>query len=121
MNIMGHVTLMGSLDSVAGGISVHFGPTPRRAAAPAAPATGLARRRPFASVEAAIAAIEALDRELRKFELAVDDGLQDYLGVQMAQITDCALTRGWEPVGFVQDEGFRVYRYERVRGRRRLG
>ncbi|MFS2053842.1 hypothetical protein ACEN8K_33940, partial [Variovorax sp. CT11-76] len=52
---------------------------------------------------------------------ARDDGLQDYLGVQMAQITDCALTRGWEPVGFVQDEGFRVYRYERVRGRRRLG
>lgn len=76
---------------------------------------------PFTSVDAAIAAVEALDGELEKFELAVADSLQDYLGVQMAQITDCALTRGWEPVGFVQDEGFRVYRYERVRGRRRLG
>ncbi|TAJ57837.1 MAG: hypothetical protein EPO53_36745 [Variovorax sp.] len=119
MNIMGHVTLMGSLDSVEGGISVDFGPKPRREAPPATPGLGLARRRPFASVAAAIAAIEALDRELRKFELAVDDVLQDYLGVQMAQITDCALTRGWEPVGFVQDEGFRVYRYERVRGRSR--
>ncbi len=121
MNIMGNVTLMGSLDSVEGGISVDFGPKPRRVAPPSAPAPGRARRRPFSSVEAAVAAIEALDRGLHKFELAVDDGLQDYLGVQMAQITDCALTRGWEPVGFVQDEGFRVYRYERVRGRRRLG
>ena len=40
------------------------------------------------------------------------DSLQDYLGVQMAQITDCALARGWEPLSFMQREGFRVYRYE---------
>lgn len=71
--------------------------------------------RPFGNVEAAIAAIEALDRDLRKFELAVADSLQDHIGVQMAQITDSALARGWEPISFVQKDGFRVYRYKAMR------
>ncbi|RQO56507.1 hypothetical protein DBV14_10325 [Variovorax sp. KBW07] len=71
--------------------------------------------RPFGDVEAAIAAIEALDRDLRKFELAVADSLQDHIGLQMAQITDSALARGWEPISFVQKDGFRVYRYKAMR------
>ncbi len=76
---------------------------------------------PFTSVDAAIAAVEALDGELEKFELAVADNLQDYLGVQMAQITDSALARGWEPVSFLQKEGFRLYRYEAMRRYTRRG
>jgi hypothetical protein len=76
---------------------------------------------PFTSVDAAIAAVEALDGELEKFELAVADNLQDYLGVQMAQITDSALARGWEPVSFLQKEGFRLYRYEAMRSYTRRG
>jgi len=75
--------------------------------------------RPFTSVDAAVAAVESLDRDLKKFELAVADSLQDYLGVQMAQITDCALARGWEPVSFMQRDGFRVYRYEAMRSPRK--
>ncbi|OAK58862.1 hypothetical protein A3K87_27905 [Variovorax paradoxus] len=76
---------------------------------------------PFTSVDAAIAAVEALDGGLEKFELAVADSLQDYLGVQMAQITDSALARGWEPVSFLQKEGFRLYRYEAMRSYTRRG
>jgi hypothetical protein len=76
---------------------------------------------PFTSVDAAIAAVEALDGELEKFELAVADSLQDYLGVQMAQITDIALARGWEPVSFMQKNGFRLYRYEAMRSYTRRG
>lgn len=68
--------------------------------------------RAFTTVAAAIEALDALDGELRKFEIALADSLQDYLGVNMAMITDRALARGWEPCGFVQKNGFRVYRYE---------
>jgi len=71
--------------------------------------------RPFTDVEAAMAAVEALDGELRKFELAVGDNLQDSIGLQMAQITDRALARGWEPSGFIQKDGFRLYRYRAMR------
>jgi len=70
---------------------------------------------PYASVEGAIAAIDALDRGLREFELSVSDNLQDYLGVQMAQITDRALARGWEPISFMQKNGFRRYRFKAMR------
>ncbi|MBJ2154455.1 hypothetical protein [Variovorax sp. IB41] len=70
---------------------------------------------PFSSVEGAIAAIDALDRGLREFELSVSDNLQDYLGVQMAQITDRALARGWEPISFMQKNGFRRYRFKAMR------
>jgi hypothetical protein len=71
--------------------------------------------KPFTDVEAAIAAVEAFDKEVKKFELAIGDNLQDCIGLQMAQITDRALARGWEPCGFVQKNGFRLYRYEAMR------
>ncbi|MET3496550.1 hypothetical protein [Variovorax boronicumulans] len=70
---------------------------------------------PFTRVEAAIAAVEGFDRDLRKFDLAVADSLQDPIGLQMAQITDRALARGWEPISFVQKNGFRLYRYKAMR------
>ncbi|MGJ7615404.1 MULTISPECIES: hypothetical protein [unclassified Variovorax] len=109
---------IGGLDGMDGGTSVNFGAD--QAPRPYRPRTlvrsnEVTRVRPFLTVEAAVTAIESLDRELRKFELAVADSLQDYLGVQMAQINDCALARGWEPLSFMQREGFRVYRYEAMR------
>ena len=70
---------------------------------------------PFNRVEAAIAAVEGFDRDLRKFDLAVSDNLQDAIGLQMAQITDRALARGWEPISFVQKDGFRLYRFKAMR------
>ncbi|WP_256098910.1 hypothetical protein [Variovorax sp. SG517] len=115
MSAMSAMSSIGGLNGMEGGASVDFGPEstlPERSHSHARQVTHV---RPFSSVEAAIAAIESLDRELKKFELAVADSLQDYLGVQMAQITDSALARGWEPLSFIQKDGFRVYRYEAIR------
>jgi hypothetical protein len=70
---------------------------------------------PFTEVDAAIAAVEGFGREIRKFDLAVADNLQDAIGLQMAQITDRALARGWEPISFVQKSGFRLYRFKAMR------
>lgn len=98
-----------------GGVRVNFAPDSSRQArsrprSPQEPAV-----QPFSSVDEAIAAVDALDSELDKFELAVADSLQDHLGVQMAQINDRALARGWEPLSFVQQNGFRRYRYKAMR------
>lgn len=107
---------IGGLNGMEGGAIVNFGAEPvaphslPRSSSPMAHAL-----RPFGNVEAAIAAIEALDRDLRKFEIAVADNLQDYLGLQMALITDSALARGWEPISFMQKDGFRLYRYKAMR------
>ncbi|WP_295978962.1 hypothetical protein [uncultured Variovorax sp.] len=119
MSSMTTMSAIGGLNGMEGGASVNLSAEPYDE--PRAPerSKGMTHVRPFTCVEAAIAAVESLERELRKFELAVADSLQDYLGVQMAQITDCALARGWEPVSFMQHEGFRVYRYEAMRSPRR--
>jgi hypothetical protein len=70
---------------------------------------------PFTEVDDAIAAVEGFNREIRKFDLAVADNLQDAIGLQMAQIADRALARGWEPISFVQKDGFRLYRFKAMR------
>jgi hypothetical protein len=106
---------MTGLNAAEGGASVSFAPKRQRARRARGGEAVRVSVQPFTSVEAAIAALDALDRALEKFELAVDDSLQDYLGVQMAQITDRALARGWEPLSFVQKNGFRLYRYESMR------
>ncbi|WP_432731768.1 hypothetical protein [Variovorax sp. W6] len=125
MSSMAGMSAIGGLNGMEGGASVNFSaepPAEMHAPERSSGSKGVTHVRPFTSVEAAIAAVESLDRDLKKFELAVADSLQDYLGVQMAQITDCALARGWEPVSFMQRDGFRVYRYEAMpayKGRRK--
>ncbi|KQW57221.1 hypothetical protein [Variovorax sp. Root411] len=122
MNAVSSMGAIGGLNGMEGGASVNFSAEHPANEPTAARSKGVTHVRPFTRVEAAIAAVESLDRELKKFELAVADSLQDYLGVQMAQITDCALARGWEPVSFMQKDGFRVYRYEAMpayKGRRK--
>ncbi len=120
MNAMSSMAAIGGLNGMEGGASVNFSADP-----PEAPALARQGRDAHASLHqrrgchrgTGIAGPRA-----QKFELAVADSLQDYLGVQMAPITDCALARGWEPVSFLQKDGFRVYRYEAMRsykGRKR--
>ena len=46
------------------------------------------------------------------FALPISDQLQDSWGVNMAIIMDALLDKGWEPNGFEQREGFRIYRYK---------
>ena len=67
---------------------------------------------PITNVEEAKRAIESFEGGPEDFALPISDGMQDQLGMNMAIITDCALARGWEPGGFEQRQGFRVYRYK---------
>jgi hypothetical protein len=46
------------------------------------------------------------------FRLPISDELQDPAGVNMAIISDHILERGWEPDGYSQEPGFRIYNYK---------
>jgi hypothetical protein len=106
---------MNGLNGNEGGTRVSFPSDGARKTSLRVRGTDLTPMHPYSSVEGAVAAIDALDRRLREFELSVSDELQDYLGVQMAQITDRALARGWEPISFMQKNGFRRYRFKAMR------
>jgi hypothetical protein len=67
---------------------------------------------PLDNVDRARALVDAFDGDPSEFALAVADRLLDPVGVNMALITDRALARGWEPDGFEQRVGFRIYRYK---------
>jgi len=47
-----------------------------------------------------------------QFVLAVPEALLDPVGMNMALITDRVLARGWQPDGFEQHDGYRLYRYK---------
>lgn len=55
--------------------------------------------------------IESFEGEPEEFQLPISDELQDPIGMNMAIITDIVLKRGWMPDGFLQKEGFRIYKY----------
>lgn len=67
---------------------------------------------PISNIDDAKRAIEAHEGNAEDFELPISDELQDPVGINMAIITDDILARGWEPNGFVQKEGFRIYLYK---------
>jgi hypothetical protein len=69
---------------------------------------------PFSEVKAAVAAIESFSGRPEEFVLPIDDSLQDPIGIYMAIIGDKILARRWEPNGFEQKEGYRVYRYKEM-------
>lgn len=66
---------------------------------------------PHTTIEAARESIENFGGAPEDFSLPVSDDLNDSMGVAMAVLTDAALARGWEPAGFEQRNGYRVYRY----------
>lgn len=67
------------------------------------------------SIEEANAMIDAFTGNANDFKLKVSDKLQDPAGINMAMITDTILSKGWEPNGFVQEEGFRIYFYKELK------
>jgi hypothetical protein len=67
---------------------------------------------PINSIDEAKRAIASFEGAPEDFALPISDGMQDQLGVNMAIITDYILARDWEPDGFEQRQGFRVYRYK---------
>ena len=70
--------------------------------------------KPIESVKEGIALIDGFVGTPQKFQLAVPDSLLDPVGINMAIVTDRVLARGWEPAGFTQGNGFRVYRYKEL-------
>lgn len=67
---------------------------------------------PVATVHEAIALIDAHRGRPEDFLLPVSESLLDPVGVSMALVTDRVLARGWEPNGYEQQPGYRVYRYK---------
>jgi len=68
--------------------------------------------RPFRDVEEAIRYVLSFSGPADEFRLPIDDSLQDPIGLNMALIADKILARGWEPDGYEQKNGYRVYRYK---------
>ena len=70
--------------------------------------------KPIDSVQDALKLLDSFRGDPRDFELAVSDSLLDGIGINMAIITDRVLQRGWEPDGFEQQLGYRLYRYKKL-------
>jgi hypothetical protein len=67
---------------------------------------------PITTLAEAIRLVEEFDGVPTAFSLPIDDSLNDVVGVNMALITDKILKRGWEPNGFTQGQGYRIYLYK---------
>lgn len=75
--------------------------------------------KPIRTVEEAKKLIESFAGRAEEFELPISDELQDPVGANMAIITVYILKKGWEPNGFDQKAGFRIYRYKVLGGGRK--
>jgi hypothetical protein len=64
------------------------------------------------SVEETMNLVDSFVGSSSDFELWMPDELNDPVGVNMAIITDRVLAREWEPNGFSQENGYRIYRYK---------
>jgi hypothetical protein len=70
--------------------------------------------RPVIDVDEALALIDAHCGAPEDFRLPVSESLLDPIGVSMALVTDRILSLGWEPDGYEQQDGYRIYRYKRM-------
>lgn len=73
------------------------------------------RMKVIASVEEGVRLVDSFEGKAEEFVLAVAGSLLDPMGINMAIITDRVLARGWQPAGFTQSEGYRIYRYEELK------
>ncbi len=67
---------------------------------------------PFNNVNEAVKYVDSFEGKPEELMLAVSDNLQDPIGMNMALITDRIIAKGWEPNGYEQKNGFRVYLYK---------
>ena len=68
--------------------------------------------KPVESIQEAKSLVDSFEGSPPEFQLLIPDRLIDPVGINMAIITDRILARGWEPDGFVQEDGYRVYKYK---------
>jgi hypothetical protein len=67
---------------------------------------------PFTDIQAALEFVASYRGSARELRLPIDDSMQDPVGMNMALILDAPLAREWEPDGYEQMDGYRVYRYK---------
>ena len=72
------------------------------------------KAQPIASEQEGIQLVDSFVGNPENFELAVPKTLLDQVGINMAIITDRVLARGWQPDGFTQCPGYRLYRYKEL-------
>ena len=70
--------------------------------------------KPIASVEEAQRVIRSYQGKPEDFRLPIAETLLDSVGINMAIIADGILAREWEPNGYVQEKGFRIYKYKKL-------
>ena len=68
--------------------------------------------KPATTVEQAKALIDSFQGKPEEFELPIAHGLLDPVGINMSIITDAILGREWEPNGYTDANGCRIYRYK---------
>ncbi len=66
----------------------------------------------FTDVNEALEYVKGYSGQPEDLRLPISESLQDPLGANMAIITDALLARDFEPNGFEQEDGYRVYRYK---------
>ena len=69
---------------------------------------------PFNDVDEVLTYVDEFKGRPEELELAISDALQDPIGMNMALITDRILKKGWEPDGFEEKDGYRVYTYKEM-------
>ena len=69
---------------------------------------------PYNDVDEALQYVDEFNGKPEELELAISDELQDPMGMNMALITDRILAKDWEPDGFKQENGYRVYLYKEM-------
>ena len=68
--------------------------------------------KPVTTVRAARNLIEAHKGRPEDFQLPIAEELLDPMGMNMAMITESILAREWEPDGYTQGNGCRIYKYK---------
>jgi hypothetical protein len=74
----------------------------------------MTKKTPFNDIDEVLKYVDEFQCRPEELELAISDALQDPIGMNMALITDKILTKGWEPDGFEEKDGYRVYRYKEM-------
>ena len=69
---------------------------------------------PFKEVEAAVEYVRSFAGVAEELKLSISDELNDPVGMNMAIVTDAILEKGFEPNGFEQQQGYRIYVYKSI-------
>jgi len=67
---------------------------------------------PISDINEAVRIVEEYEGAAGDFELPISDSINDATGINMAIVGNATLAKGWEPNGFIQKDGFRIYLYD---------